>query len=102
MSTKDLKLKAEEIDPDIEDLSNRQFNARYPLQVKRELSAEQKDEEKRDESASETAEGDELRPVVRQTLIDFARAVAGAENAAEVIDVLEDVDAYVDRVVEGS
>lgn len=39
-STKDLKLKAEEIDEDIEELSIRQFNARYPLQVRRKLSAE--------------------------------------------------------------
>lgn len=40
ISNKDLKLKAEEIDEGIEELSARQFNARYPLQVKRQLSVE--------------------------------------------------------------
>lgn len=60
-STKDLKLKAEEIDGDIEDLSIRQFNARYPLQVKRRLAAEEgaSGDGGRGESARGTeAEGD--------------------------------------------
>lgn len=33
-SNQELREKAEEIDSDIADLSARQFNARYPLQVK--------------------------------------------------------------------
>jgi len=53
ISNKDLKLKAEDIDADIENLSARQFNARYPLQVKRKLAAEQ--EKSEDGGAPEAA-----------------------------------------------
>lgn len=94
-STQELKEKAEEIDDGIAELSARQFNARYPLQVKRQLKAEQK------EADPEPDEG-KLRSVAREVLLDFARAVAGAEDRAEMIDVLACVDEYVDRVLEAS
>lgn len=42
ISTDELYQKAREIDADIGDLSARQFNARYPLQIKRKMSQEQK------------------------------------------------------------
>lgn len=41
-TTKDLKRAAEEIDDDIKELTPREFNARYPLQVKRKMAAEEK------------------------------------------------------------
>lgn len=43
ISNEELRSKAEDIDPEFADLSARQFNARYPLQVKRQLEAEQKE-----------------------------------------------------------
>ena len=55
VSNRDLKLKAEEIDEDVEDLSARQFNARYPLQVKRKLSAEQSGTSESDEEEQQAA-----------------------------------------------
>lgn len=48
---------------------------------------------------TESAEGAELRDALRQTLIDFAIDVAGAEDRGEVIEVLTSVDHYVDRVI---
>ena len=100
VSNKDLKLKAEEIDEEIEDLSARQFNARYPLQVKRKLSSMKSKMKERSDGSRAPEGSDERREVVREALVDFARAVAGAEDRGEVIDVLTRVDEYVDRVVE--
>lgn len=59
--------------------------------MKRQLKAEQ---EKADPGT------DELRSTAREVLLDFARAMAGAEDRAEMIDVLANVDEYVDRVLE--
>lgn len=101
VSNQELQERAAEIDPRIGDLSPRSFNARYPLQVKRKLSAEREDEEA-DETPTEATETDDVRPALRQTLIDFARDVAGAGDRAEVIELVENVDEYVDRVVAGS
>lgn len=42
------------------------------------------------------------RSAAREVLLDFARAVAGAEDGAEMIDVLASVDEYVDRVLKES
>lgn len=95
VSNDELQERASEIDPRIGELSARSFNARYPLQVKRKLATER--EEKTD--AEPSAESDEFRSVVRETLIDFAKDVAGAEDRGEVIELVEDVDEYVDRVV---
>lgn len=38
----------------------------------------------------------------REVLLDFTRAVAGAEDRAEMIHVLGSVDEYVERVLEAS
>mgnify|MGYP006296856447 CR=1 FL=1 len=100
VSNRHLKRKAEEIDEGISELSTRQFHARYPLQVKRKLSSVKSEvEEKRGDGSRAPRESDERRDAVREALLDFAKAVAGARDRGEVIDVLTDVDEYVDRVV---
>lgn len=96
VSNDELQERAAEIDPRIGELSPRSFNARYPLQVKRQLAAEKEDEE---ESAAEKAGSAELRAALREALIEFAGAVAGADDRGEVVDVLTGVDEYVDRVM---
>lgn len=95
VSNDELQERASEIDPRIGELSPRSFNARYPLQVKRRLAGEQQEEEK----PTGDAGADELRSAVRETLLDFAKDVAGAEDRVAVIDVLTNVDEYVDRVM---
>lgn len=91
VSNEELQKRAAEIDPRIGQLSARSFNARYPLQVKRNLAAEE-------EAGSEG--GGDLRSAVREELLAFAKAVAAAEDRGEVIDVVEKVDEYVERVSE--
>lgn len=95
-STKELKTAAEEIDEDIEELSLRQFNARYPLQVRRQVATDGAEEA---ETEDATTDEGSLRPAVRQALLDFARDVTGAEDWARVVDVVTSVDEYVDRVM---
>lgn len=92
-----LQERAAEIDPSIGELSSRSFHARDPLQVKRQMASERKEEE---EGAKQQAAGDGLRAAVRRELLEFARDVAGAEDRGKVIDVLTGVDEYVDRVME--
>lgn len=94
VSNDELQQRASEIDPRIGELSPRSFNARYPLQVKRKLAA-QEDEE----SKSSTGRAG-LREATREELLNFARAVVGAEDRSRVIDVVEKVDEYVDNVME--
>lgn len=95
VSNDELQERASEIDPRIGELSPRSFNARYPLQVKRKLKQEEKEK-----APAGKAEGDGLEAAVRTELLNFAKDVAGAQDRAKVIDVLEDVEKYVDRVME--
>lgn len=96
VSTGELQERAAKIDPGVADLSTRSFHARYPLQVKRPMTShEEKD-------TADAQREEELRETLRQTLINFAKDVAGAEDRGEVIDVLTEVDAYVDRVMENA
>lgn len=92
VSNDELQERASEIAPRIGELSPRSFNARYPLQVKRKLSREG---EERDASHEQ-----DLRAKIRSTLLDFAKDVVGAEDRGAAIDVLRDVDQYIDRVME--
>ena len=100
VSNDELQERAAEIEPSIADLSARSFHARYPLQVKRQMTSARKKEEAPEEGETEGASRDELRASVRQALLDFARDVAGASDRGDVIDVLTSVDQYVDRVME--
>lgn len=94
ISNDELQKRAAEIDPRIGELSPRSFNARYPLQVKRKLKQEEKEK-----TPARKSEGDGLEAAVRSELLQFARDVAGADDRARMIEVLENVDEYVDRVM---
>lgn len=106
---KDLYAKAKKIDPSVDDLSLRQFHARYPLQVKRKMAQSRRDsQESRGTKSRTTGSGDGGtggsgsvdRETIRSTLLRFARDVSAADGKAEMIDVLSSVDDYVDDVVD--
>lgn len=104
------------INEEIRDLSLRQFNALYPLQVRRELKRKEREAsstgrssnarspEKRTPDRTEphrggkTAREEARRSAVRSQLLAFARAVAGASGPAELIDVVLDLDTWVERM----
>lgn len=101
VSTREMQERAVEVDPGVEELSTRQFHARYPLQVMRRMSSRTSTSDGEDTGDSDSGDAvEERREAVRRALLDFARDVAGAEDRGEVIDVLTDVDEYVDRIVE--
>ena len=89
-------------------LSKRQFNARYPLQVKRRRALAEKGKnrgrpQRRKPSPRATrplsAEAGEPRDVVRQVLLRFATDIAAAEERKDLVKVLAAVDLYVDQVM---
>lgn len=101
IENKALYAKAKKIDPAVDDLTLRQFHARYPLQVKRKMAQKRDGGRKRTTSgkARKSGGGSVDREAVRSVLLRFARDVSAAEGKAEMIDVLSSVDDYVDDVV---
>lgn len=102
---RELYEKATKVDGSIADLTLRQFHARYPLQVKRQKAQKSGGGSKSKRSSSGRGGGsgkgaDVNRDKVRATLLQFAKDVSSAEGqASTLIDVLENVDDYVDQVV---
>lgn len=99
---------AKKVSSAVAELSKRQFNARYPLQVKRRLAQASRPKStgrKRSgapavrtrRSAAERAGAS--RDAVRQVLLRFATDLAGAEETKDLVRVLAGVDGYVDEVL---
>ena len=114
ISTEELYEKAQKIDPEIGQLNSRQFNARYPLQVKRRSAprrprrraeaTQSKPQARRSRQARATATTAAApaavdRSAIRSVLLQFAKDVAAAEEKADVVTVIGNVDKYVDRVL---
>ena len=112
ISNAELREKAAGIDKSITKLSARQFNARYPLQVKRAMKpskprksrgGRKKATKRRAAPAARAAaSGDGNRDAVRGVLLQLARDVASAEGKGDVVDVIAGMDRYVDRVLKAA
>lgn len=99
-STDELFEKAKKVSSSIGKLSLRQFNARYPLQVKRRKSQTSgRKTRRRGASRKKAAAAGDGREAVRHTLLSFASDLAGAQERKDLVKVLADVDKYVDRVM---
>jgi hypothetical protein len=123
VSNQELFEKAKSMDKAIGKLSPRQFNARYPLQVKRTMAPKKPAAAKgtrrgrgRKAGAGANATGGapsstspvrgrkgaadaDPRGKVRGVLLELARDVANAQGKGDVVDVIMGIDRYVDRVV---
>lgn len=114
VENKDLFAKATKIDGSIEDLTLRQFHARYPLQVKRQKAQKsggrkkkrKKEKKKKTKSSASGTRGGKRagastvdREKIRGTLLRFAKEVSAASGKAEMVDLITNVDEYVDEVV---
>jgi hypothetical protein len=115
----DLFERAKKVSDSMGMLSKRQFNARYPLQVKRRAAqgkrpkakaekAPAKPRVRRPAAAAEaqahpepTPASDRSRQNVRKVLLQFATDIAGAEERKALVKVLAGVDRYVDQVLKG-
>lgn len=102
---KELYEKATKVDGSIADLTLRQFHARYPLQVKRQKAQKSGGGGRKKTTSSSRGKKSGKGPAVdrdkvRAALLQFAKDVSSAEGqASTLIDVLENVDDYVDQVV---
>lgn len=102
---------AKKVSDSVRDLSKRQFNARYPLQVKRRRSQASRGRaarrrkggtaaaQRKGVGARQSPRGP--RDSVRQVFLQFATDITGAEDRKDLVRVLADVDKYVDQVLEG-
>jgi hypothetical protein len=100
VSNPELLDKAKKIDKGVAKLSPRQFNAMYPLQVKRALKPARP--RKRKKPASSRPAGGANRDKVRAVLLALARDVVNAQGKGELVDVVAGIDRYVDRVLKAS
>lgn len=102
-SVDELYEKAESVAPGVSKLSKRQFNARYPLQVKRRMSAGTSKKKAAKPRATrgtrKAASGAGDREAVRDVFLRFASDLAAAEQRKEVVKVLAGLNTYVDEVL---
>ncbi len=101
IATDELYKKAQKVDSSIRELTLRQFHARYPLQVKRKMAAASGKTRRRASRRRARKGTDVDRGAIRESLVGFAREVsaAGDEGTAQVIDAMQSVDDYVERIV---
>lgn len=88
----------------IGELNLRQFNARYPLQIKlrqaRAKDGAAKGGRPRSTTPRKRRSKTENRDQVREILLGFAVSLVGAEERRDVVQVLAGVDQVVDRIVQ--
>lgn len=110
ISNKELLAKARGIDKGVDKLTARQFNATYPLQVKRATKpARKRTARKRGKAAPSGGTrrarsprgGDASRDQVRKVLVELARDVAQGDRGA-LVEVAAGIDRYVDRVLKAT
>ncbi|HUG41793.1 MAG TPA: hypothetical protein VMM12_14990 [Longimicrobiales bacterium] len=117
VSNQALREKAKSVDRSIEKLTPRQFNATYPLQVKRSLKPARKGparkrgkaapakvsrrSRRRGAGAGKGGDATGSRDQVRKVLVDLARVVAEGDRGA-LVEVVAGLDRYVDRVMKAA
>lgn len=106
VSNAELLEKAKKVDKAVAKLSARQFNATYPLQVKRAMKPRKPRRKKSArKSPARTRSGstsDGGRDKVKGVLLELARDVANAQGKGDLVDVVAGIDRYVDRVVKAT
>jgi hypothetical protein len=105
ISNPELLEKAKKVDSSVAKLTARQFNATYPLQVKRAMKP-RKRASKRAKSTPRRSAGrapaGSNRDRVRNELLSLAKDVANAQGKGDVVDVIAGIDRYVDRVIKAA
>jgi hypothetical protein len=87
--------RAKTIDRKVGKLSKREFNARYPLQVRRRIAPARR----RRSAPAADRKAEARRAAVRKILLDYGKAIAAAEGKADMVDLIAGLDSYVDRLV---
>ncbi len=94
-STTELFEKAKKVDSGVTQLSLRQFNARFPLQIKRKESLA-KGGGRRRSSRRTRRSSRERRENMRGLLMRFASDLSAAEERKDLVQMLAKIDDYVD------
>ena len=97
ISNPELFGKAKAIDKSVGKLSPRQFNAMYPLQVKRAMKPRSRKRSKSKGSGTNAG-----RTKVRDVLLTLAKDVADAQGKGALVDVVAGIDSYVDKVMKAA
>jgi hypothetical protein len=102
IATSELFEKAKNVDASVKKLSLRQFNARYPLQIKRKQSLSRPGR-RRSRRGSRDAAGQKAqtqgRDAVRDVFLRFAADLSSAEERKDLVKVISEVDRYVDEAI---
>ena len=98
ISNPELFEKAKQVDKGVSKLSPRQFNAMYPLQVKRAM----KPARPRKRASGRKRSAGAGRDKVRAVLLALAKDVADADGKGAVVDIVAGIDDYVDRVLKAA
>lgn len=103
-STNELFEKAKKVSSSIGKLTLRQFNARYPLQVKRRKSqtSGRKTRRRRTGSRQKASPDAKGREAVRQVFLSFASDLTAAQERKDLVKVLSNVNKYVDRAIKAA
>ncbi len=111
--SKDLFEAAKKVDPAIKKLNQRQFHARYPLQVHR-MRAPKKPRVRRARKAAVAASAAKVtaprgrraaskagssREAARAVLFRFARDLTASSEPQNLVKVMSNIDQYVDDIV---
>jgi len=94
VTTRELFDRAKKMEPSMRSMTIRQFNATYPLQVKRSQMPRSR---RGGRPAGSRRAADRER--VRAVLLDLAREVAAADDKGRLVEVVGGMDRWVDRVL---
>lgn len=95
ITSQELFEKAKKLERGMRSLTARQFNATYPLQVRRTLAPRRR----RSRGSGLRRGGSVFRERLRRVLLEFAREIAAADDAGKLVDVVGNLDSWVDRLV---
>jgi hypothetical protein len=102
ISTTELFEKAKKVDAGVQSLSIRQFNARFPLQVKRQQSLAKGGGRRRGPSRRSRKAARNRHDNVREVFLGFAQDLSAAEERKDLVKVLSDIDSYVEQALKAA
>jgi hypothetical protein len=103
IQTAELQEKAKGVDASVGKLSLRQFNARYPLQVKRKQAPPRPRRRRSRADRRARTKAAANREAMKKVLYDFAGEVASAATAPrDLIALMANLDRYVDQALKAA
>jgi len=100
LKSKPLYEQMQKVDKSIKDLSVQQFHARYVLPIKRENAPKRPRKRRTAGQAAGGARGRKARmdrDQVRGAFLKFARDLAEAESRGQIVQVMTNMDSYIDQ-----